>query len=165
MSRPSGWRGSTSILTPLVGARMLLEIVDSPATETADDDKPALQLTDARVEFRDVSFAYRAGEPVLNRMSFVAEPGKVTALVGPSGGGKSTVLALLLRFYEVTAGRHPDRRPGHLAGVAPLAARSRSPMSARTCTCSAAPSATTSRSASRRDRGRDRRRGEGRLRA
>jgi ABC-type multidrug transport system fused ATPase/permease subunit len=88
----------------LVGARMLLEVVDSPASELADDDKPSLQLGDARVELRDVSFAYRVGEPVLNRMSFVAEPGKVTALVGPSGGGKSTVLALLLRFYEVKAG-------------------------------------------------------------
>jgi len=88
----------------LIGARKLLEIVDSPATEPDDDDKPALKLTDARVELRDVSFAYRPNEPVLNRMSFVAEPGKVTALVGPSGGGKSTVLALLLRFYEVTSG-------------------------------------------------------------
>src|SRR5665213_2027894 len=88
----------------LIGARKLLEIVDSPATEPADDDKPALRLTDARVELRDVSFAYRPNEPVLNRMSFVAEPGKVTALVGPSGGGKSTVLALLLRLYEVTDG-------------------------------------------------------------
>ena len=88
----------------LVGARMLLEIVDSPASEPSDDDKPGLKLTDARIELRDVSFAYRADEPVLNRMSFVAEPGKVTALVGPSGGGKSTVLALLLRFYEATGG-------------------------------------------------------------
>jgi ABC-type multidrug transport system fused ATPase/permease subunit len=88
----------------LIGARKLLEIVDSPATEPADDDKPALQLTDARVELRDVTFAYRANEPVLNSMSFVAEPGKVTALVGPSGGGKSTVLALLLRLYDVTDG-------------------------------------------------------------
>jgi ABC-type multidrug transport system fused ATPase/permease subunit len=88
----------------LVGARMLLEVVDSPASELADDDKPSLKLDEARVEFRDVSFAYRANEPVLNRMSFVAEPGKVTALVGPSGGGKSTVLALLLRFYEVKMG-------------------------------------------------------------
>jgi ABC-type multidrug transport system fused ATPase/permease subunit len=88
----------------LVGARMLLQIVDDPATEPADDDKPALQLTDARVEFRDVTFEYRPGEPVLNRMSFVAEPGKMTALVGPSGGGKSTVLALLLRLYEVSGG-------------------------------------------------------------
>src|SRR4030081_3341449 len=88
----------------LIGARKLLEIVDSPASEPDDDQKPALKLTDARVELRDVSFAYRINEPVLNRMSFVAEPGKVTALVGPSGGGKSTVLALLLRLYEVTDG-------------------------------------------------------------
>src|SRR6202043_1839615 len=88
----------------LIGARKLLEIVDSPASEPADDDKPALKLTDERVELREVTFSYRANEPVLNRMSFVAEPGKVTALVGPSGGGKSTVLALLLRFYEVTEG-------------------------------------------------------------
>jgi len=88
----------------LVGARMLLEVVDSPASERNDDDKPSLKLTDARIELRDVTFSYRPGEAVLNRMSFVAEPGKVTALVGPSGGGKSTVLALLLRFYEVTEG-------------------------------------------------------------
>ncbi|SDR83005.1 ABC transporter ATP-binding protein [Bradyrhizobium canariense] len=88
----------------LIGARKLLEIVDSPATEPADDDKPALKLTEARIELRDVTFSYRANEPVLNRMSFVAEPGKVTALVGPSGGGKSTVLALLLHFYDVTSG-------------------------------------------------------------
>src|SRR5712664_3832911 len=88
----------------LIGARKLLEIVDSPSTEPIDDDKPALKLTDARVEFRDVTFAYRLNEPVLNHMSFVAEPGKVTALVGPSGGGKSTVLALLLRLYEVNDG-------------------------------------------------------------
>jgi ABC-type multidrug transport system fused ATPase/permease subunit len=88
----------------LIGARKLLEIVDSPSSEPTDDDKPALKLGDARVELRDVTFAYRAGEPVISRMSFVAEPGKVTALVGPSGGGKSTVLALLLRFYEVTEG-------------------------------------------------------------
>jgi ATP-binding cassette subfamily B protein len=88
----------------LVGARMLLEVIDSPATELSDDDKPSLKLSEARIELRDVSFAYRANEPVLNRISFIAEPGKVTALVGPSGGGKSTVLALLLRFYELRQG-------------------------------------------------------------
>ncbi len=88
----------------LIGARKLLEIVDSPASEPDDGDKPALKLTNARVELRDVTFAYRPDEPVLNRMSFVAEPGKMTALVGPSGGGKSTVLALLLRLYEITKG-------------------------------------------------------------
>lgn len=88
----------------LIGARKLLEIVDSPASEPDDSDKPALKLTEAKVEFRDVTFAYRGNETVLNRMSFVAEPGKVTALVGPSGGGKSTVLALLLRLYEAKFG-------------------------------------------------------------
>jgi ABC-type multidrug transport system fused ATPase/permease subunit len=88
----------------LIGARKLLEIVDSPASEPDDDDKPALKLSDARVELREVRFAYRPNEPVLNGMSFVAEPGKVTALVGPSGGGKSTVLALILRFYEASGG-------------------------------------------------------------
>ncbi len=88
----------------LVGARKLLEIIDAPASEPDDSDKPALRLSEARVEMRDVSFAYRADEPVLKNMSFVAEPGKVTALVGPSGGGKSTVLSLLLRLYEVCSG-------------------------------------------------------------
>ena len=88
----------------LIGARKLLEIVDSPASEPADDDKPALQLSNARVELRDVSFAYRPNEPVLRHLSFVAEPGKVTALVGPSGGGKSTVLSLLLRFFDLSEG-------------------------------------------------------------
>ena len=89
----------------LVGARMLLEIIDSQATEPADDELPALQLRESRVELRDVCFAYRRDEPVLRGMSFTAEPGKVTALVGPSGGGKSTVLALLLRFYEIESGQ------------------------------------------------------------
>ncbi|MBN8975017.1 MAG: ABC transporter ATP-binding protein [Rhizobiales bacterium] len=88
----------------LIGARKLIEIIDSPATEPDDSNKPPLKLTEARVELRDVTFAYRPGEPVLNRMSFVAEPGKATALVGPSGGGKSTVLALLLRLYEIDSG-------------------------------------------------------------
>ncbi len=89
----------------LIGATKLLEIVDSPATEPDDSDKPALKLADARVELRDVTFAYRPDEPVLNRMSLIAEPGKVTALVGPSGGGKSTVLGLLLRLYETSSGQ------------------------------------------------------------
>ena len=88
----------------VIGARMLLDIVDSPATEPDDSDKPPLVLSDASVELRDVTFSYRNNEIVLNRMSFVAEPGRVTALVGPSGGGKSTVLALLLRLYDVSEG-------------------------------------------------------------
>jgi ATP-binding cassette, subfamily B, bacterial MsbA len=89
----------------LVGVRVLFEIIDSPATEPIDDSLPPLALTDARVEFANVSFAYRPGEPVLKGMSFVAEPSKVTALVGQSGGGKSTVLSLILRFYDAQTGK------------------------------------------------------------
>jgi ATP-binding cassette subfamily B protein len=90
--------------TALVGVRILYEIIDAPASEPGDDDKPSLKLTSARVEFADVRFAYRPDEPVIRGISFVAEPGKVTALVGPSGGGKSTVINLMLRFYDPTSG-------------------------------------------------------------
>jgi ATP-binding cassette, subfamily B, bacterial MsbA len=91
--------------TALVGVRILFEILDSPPTEARDDDKPSLQLAAAaRVEFADVHFAYRANEPVMRGMSFVAEAGKMTAFVGPSGGGKSTILSLLLRFHDVDQG-------------------------------------------------------------
>ena len=89
----------------LVGVRVLYEIIDSPAGEPNEDDLPALALTQSRIEFENVHFAYRDDTPVLCGMSFVAQPGKVTALVGPSGGGKSTVLNLLLRFYDANSGR------------------------------------------------------------
>jgi subfamily B ATP-binding cassette protein MsbA len=88
----------------VIGARMLLEIVESSASEPDDSGKPDLRLTTMHIEFRDVDFSYRPGEIVLDRLSFTAEPGKVTALVGPSGGGKSTIMALLLRFYEPDQG-------------------------------------------------------------
>jgi ABC-type multidrug transport system fused ATPase/permease subunit len=88
----------------LVGVRILFEMVDAPATEPGEDAKPPLTLDQARVEFRNVRFTYRPGEKVLRDLSFVAEPGKVTALVGPSGGGKSTILNLILRFYEAEGG-------------------------------------------------------------
>jgi len=89
----------------LVGVRVLYEVIDSPLGEPNDDNLPDLKLSTARIEFADVRFGYRADTPVLHGMNFVAQPGKVTALVGPSGGGKSTVLNLLLRFYDVTSGR------------------------------------------------------------
>jgi ATP-binding cassette subfamily B protein len=90
--------------TGLVGVRILFDVVDHPPTEQPDENKPALKLTTAHVEFADVQFGYRPGEKVIRNLSFVAEPGKVTALVGPSGGGKSTILNLILRFYEVGGG-------------------------------------------------------------
>jgi ATP-binding cassette subfamily B protein len=89
----------------LVGVRVLYEVIDSPAGEPSDDNLPPLQLAAARVAFEDARFAYRPDTPVLRGMNFVAQSGKVTALVGPSGGGKSTVLNLLLRFYELGSGR------------------------------------------------------------
>jgi len=89
----------------LVGVRVLYEVIDSPPGESSDADRPALKLQSARLEFADVRFAYRPGIPVLRGMSFLAQPGRVTALVGPSGGGKSTVLDLILRFYNVDSGR------------------------------------------------------------
>jgi ATP-binding cassette, subfamily B, bacterial MsbA len=89
----------------LVGAKVLHELIDSLPSEPIGDDGPPLALSPAvRIEFSGVRFAYRAGEPVIRGMSFVAEPGRVTALVGPSGGGKSTVLNLLLRFYDANGG-------------------------------------------------------------
>ena len=90
--------------TALVGVRILFEIVDTPPTEPSDESKPPLKLHTARVEFNNVRFGYRIDETVIHDMSFVAEPGKVTALVGPSGGGKSTVLNLVLRFYDADSG-------------------------------------------------------------
>ncbi len=89
----------------LVGVRILYEVLDTPPGEPNDDSKPSLTLSAAHLEFDRVNFAYRAEAPVLRDMSLVAEPGKITALVGASGGGKSTVFNLILRFYEVGGGR------------------------------------------------------------
>jgi ATP-binding cassette, subfamily B, bacterial MsbA len=88
----------------LVGVRILFEVIDNPPTEPADDGLAPLKITTARLEFRDVDFSYRPDEPTIRGMSFVAEPGRMTALVGPSGGGKSTVLNLILRFYDLSSG-------------------------------------------------------------
>lgn len=84
------------------GSRVF-EILD--AEEEIRDSASAreLRVTDGRVEFRDVSFAY-GEKPVIEHVSFVAEPGQMVALVGPSGAGKTTVLNLLPRFYDPQAG-------------------------------------------------------------
>jgi ATP-binding cassette subfamily B protein len=89
----------------LVGVRILFQVLDSPPSEPADDDKPALAIKTPRLEFDDVCFAYRRDEAVLRGVSFVAEPGKLTALVGPSGSGKTTIVNLILRFYDVERGK------------------------------------------------------------
>jgi subfamily B ATP-binding cassette protein MsbA len=89
----------------LVGVRILFEVLDSAPSEPADDDKPALQIKNPRITFDDVHFAYRSEEAVLRGITLVAEAGKLTALVGPSGGGKSTVFNLIMRFYEFEHGK------------------------------------------------------------
>ncbi|MBE5910935.1 ABC transporter ATP-binding protein [Pseudobutyrivibrio sp.] len=57
------------------------------------------------IEFKDVKFSYEDGEAVLNGVSFVAKQGEVTALIGPSGGGKTTVTRLAARFWDIDAGK------------------------------------------------------------
>ncbi|HEX3440615.1 MAG TPA: ABC transporter ATP-binding protein [Pseudolabrys sp.] len=89
----------------LVGVRVLFEVIDAPPTEPPDAGKPAIEIKTPRITFDDVQFGYRGDESVLRGMSFVAEPGKLTALVGPSGGGKSTVFNLILRFYDAERGK------------------------------------------------------------
>jgi ATP-binding cassette subfamily B protein len=77
------------------------EIQDAP-------DASALELSGApRIEFEDVSFSYAASqaEPVLDGVSFVAEPGETVAILGATGAGKSTLVKLIPRFYDVTRGR------------------------------------------------------------
>ncbi len=88
----------------LAAVRVLFEVIDHPQSEPDESGKPTLAIGKAQVEFRDVEFSYRAGEPILHALSLSAEAGQVTALVGPSGGGKSTILNLILRLYEAQSG-------------------------------------------------------------
>ena len=89
----------------LFGVGMLYDFLDERDYEEDAPQAPELKVTNGRIEFRDVVFGYRPGEPVLHSISFVAEAGKTTALVGRSGGGKSTVMNLILRLYEVGSGQ------------------------------------------------------------
>jgi ATP-binding cassette, subfamily B, bacterial MsbA len=89
----------------LVGARLIYEVIDAPPVEVFDASLPKLSVTAGRVAIDDARFAFRSGEDVIKGLTLTAEPGATTALVGPSGGGKSTILGLLQRFYSLYAGR------------------------------------------------------------
>jgi ATP-binding cassette, subfamily B, bacterial MsbA len=89
----------------LFGVSMLYDFLDQRDYEDDRPRAPELEVTKGRIEFRDVTFGYRTGETVLHAISFVAEAGHTTALVGRSGGGKSTVMNLILRLYEVGSGQ------------------------------------------------------------
>lgn len=58
-----------------------------------------------KVEFRDVQFSYEPGKPIINNLSLRVEPGQTVAIVGPTGAGKTTLVNLLLRFYEIDSGQ------------------------------------------------------------
>jgi ATP-binding cassette, subfamily B, bacterial MsbA len=89
----------------LFGVSLLYAFLDEREFEEDPRHAADLQVTRGRIEFRDVVFGYRPEERVLHSISFVAEAGKTTALVGRSGGGKSTVMNLILRLYEAESGQ------------------------------------------------------------
>lgn len=89
----------------LVNARMLYELLDTPPRQADKPDARELRITDAEIVFDKVEFSYRANEKVLEKLSFKAEAGKTTALVGPSGGGKTTIISLLQRLFDIQGGR------------------------------------------------------------
>jgi ATP-binding cassette, subfamily B, fatty acid transporter len=91
----------------VASAERVFDLLDEP--EESPDPKAAgrtgpSSLT-GRVEFQHVSFAYRPGTPVIEDLSMVAEPGSTVAIVGPTGAGKTTMVNLLMRFYDVDSGR------------------------------------------------------------
>nr|NLI50394.1 ABC transporter ATP-binding protein [Propionibacterium sp.] len=88
----------------VASAERVFEVLD------ADEQVPDLPGTlptpiEGRVAFEDVTFAYSPDKPLLDGLSFVAEPGSTVAIVGPTGAGKTTVVNLLMRFYELQGGR------------------------------------------------------------
>jgi ATP-binding cassette subfamily B protein len=89
----------------LTGAKLVYELLDEPALEAAGAEKPLLFVHRGQIVFEAVSFAYRTGEPVLDRMDFIASAQATTALVGMSGCGKSTMIHLIQRFFVPDAGR------------------------------------------------------------
>jgi ABC-type multidrug transport system fused ATPase/permease subunit len=66
---------------------------------------PDGQARTGRVEFQNINFSYHPGTPVIEDLSLVAEPGSTVAIVGPTGAGKTTLVNLLMRFYDVDSGR------------------------------------------------------------
>lgn len=89
----------------MASAERIFELLDTQPEVVAPAAPVVLPRVQGRVAFENVSFAYRPGEPVLHDLTFSVEPGRSVALVGATGAGKSTVIGLLTRFYDVTAGR------------------------------------------------------------
>lgn len=89
----------------MASAERVFAVIDEPAEpEDGEQAEPVSELRGG-IEFDNVSFCYGDGEPVLKQISFRVEPGETVALVGATGSGKTTITALLWRFYEPTSGR------------------------------------------------------------
>ncbi len=88
----------------VASGRRIFEILDAPSPVQEKPGAIDLPVGAGRVEFRDVAFGY-GDTPILEHISFVAEPGQIVALVGETGAGKSTLIHLIPRFYDVTAGQ------------------------------------------------------------
>lgn len=97
-------RMRVSIESGMVGVRMMFGLLDQPETLTQHPEALHLAKGEGRITFDQVSFDYGNGRSVLNGIDLSFEAGKTTALVGPSGGGKSTILNLILRLYDPQQG-------------------------------------------------------------
>ena len=87
-----------------VGAERVREILDTDAVTPEKEDALELSTLEGRIELKNVAFGYGPDVPVLKDVSFAIEPGEFVGIVGPTGSGKSTVVSLLPRFYDVQAG-------------------------------------------------------------
>jgi ATP-binding cassette subfamily B protein len=103
---PLQWFGHfNSWLTQAVtGAERIFEILDTPPEAYQDPDAVPLPHTEGRVTFRQVTFGYDPSKPVLHDLDLDVAPGETIGLVGKSGAGKTTMMNLLCRFYEVDRG-------------------------------------------------------------
>lgn len=94
----------TSIYSALAGGTRVFELLDEEPDLANKAGAPDLPPVKGRVVFDHVDFEYVEGEPVLSDVSFVAEPGQMIGLVGPTGAGKSTIINVLNRFYDISSG-------------------------------------------------------------
>lgn len=93
------------VATAGASAGRVFEIIDTPSDIVEAPDAVAVPQIRGEIRFDEVSFAYGEGPAALAEISFVAEPGQVVALIGPTGSGKSTIINLIPRFYDPTAGK------------------------------------------------------------
>ncbi len=87
-----------------MGLRRVFDILDIEPDIKDKHDAVPLEGFEQEIKFSDVSFRYEADRPVLNGVSFSATPGSITAIIGPTGSGKSTLMALLLRLFDPQSG-------------------------------------------------------------